>query len=58
MINNAIEILNIVSLAISALAIVIGGIGIVDTMIMVVYERTKEIGVLKAVSWKSKRILK
>ena len=57
MIGNAIEILNIASLAISALAIVIGGIGIVNTMIMTVYERTKEIGVLKAIGWKSKRIL-
>lgn len=57
MINSAIDILNIASLAISALAIVIGGIGIINTMIMTVYERTKEIGVLKAVGWKSKRIL-
>ncbi|MCL2115723.1 MAG: ABC transporter permease [Methanobrevibacter sp.] len=57
MINSAIDILNIASLAISALAIVIGGIGIINTMIMAVYERTKEIGVLKAVGWKSKRIL-
>lgn len=57
MMNSMIDILNIASLAISALAIIIGGIGIINTMIMAVYERTKEIGVLKAVGWKSKRIL-
>jgi len=57
MINDAIGILNMASLAISALAIVIGGIGIINTMIMAVYERTKEIGVLRAVGWKSNRIL-
>ncbi|WP_231624198.1 ABC transporter permease [Methanobrevibacter arboriphilus] len=57
MLNNAIGILDMASLAISALAILIGGIGIINTMIMVVYERTKEIGVLKAVGWTSNRVL-
>jgi putative ABC transport system permease protein len=45
------------SWAISLLAIVIGGIGVINTMIMSVYERTREIGVLKAVGWKDRRIL-
>ena len=45
------------SAAISLLAIVIGGIGIINVMIMSVYERTREIGVLKAVGWRSRRIL-
>lgn len=43
--------------AISLLAIIIGGIGVINTMIMSVFERTREIGVLKAVGWKNKRIL-
>lgn len=42
---------------ISLLAILVGGIGIINTMIMSVYERTREIGVLKAVGWKSKRVI-
>lgn len=45
------------TMAISLLAIIIGGIGIINTMIMSVYERTREIGVLKAVGWKNRRIL-
>ena len=57
MMSQITSILDLVTYAISALAIVIGGIGIINTMIMAVYERTKEIGVLRAVGWKSRRIL-
>ena len=56
-IAHALDMVNSASLAISLLAIVIGGIGIINTMIMSVYERTREIGVLKAVGWKGRRIL-
>ena len=57
MMNNVTSILDTVSLAVSGLAIIVGAIGIVNTMVMTVYERTKEIGVLKSVGWKPKRIL-
>ena len=54
---DSLDMVNSASWGISLLAIVIGGIGIINTMIMSVYERTREIGVLKAVGWKSRRIL-
>jgi len=57
MISDALNMIDSASWGISLLAIVIGGIGIINTMIMSVYERTREIGVLKAVGWKGKRIL-
>lgn len=55
--NSVLGVINDASWAISLLAIFIGGIGVINTMIMSVFERTREIGVLKAVGWKSKRIL-
>lgn len=57
MMSNVTSILDTASLAVSGLAIIVGAIGIVNTMVMTVYERTKEIGVLKSVGWKPKRIL-
>lgn len=56
-VDQGLNTIDTASWAISILAIVIGGIGVINTMIMSVYERTREIGVLKAVGWKNRRIL-
>jgi putative ABC transport system permease protein len=56
-VDQGLSTIDTASWAISLLAIVIGGIGVINTMIMSVYERTREIGVLKAVGWKNRRIL-
>lgn len=55
--NNVMSMLNGAKWGISLLAILVGGIGIINTMIMSVFERTREIGVLKSVGWSSRRII-
>ena len=54
------SLMNIVdgaTVVISALAIIIGGLGVINTMLMSVFDRTKEIGLLKAIGWSKKRII-
>jgi putative ABC transport system permease protein len=39
-------------------ALVIGAVGILNTMIMSVYERTKEIGILRAIGWRRRQVVR
>ena len=43
--------------AIQLLAMIVGGVVVANTMIMAIFERTREIGTLRALGWKSRRIL-
>lgn len=42
----------------STIALLIGAIGVLNTMVMSVYERVKEIGTLRAIGWRKSRVVR
>jgi putative ABC transport system permease protein len=57
-VDQGVAFLDAANIAISVLAVGIGAIGVMNTMIMSVFERTREIGILRAVGWSGRRILR
>ena len=42
--------------AVSLMALIVGGLAVANTMAMSVFERTREIGILRAVGWSGRRV--
>lgn len=56
-VDQGMQMMDALNLAISFLAVFIGGIGVTNTMVMSVMERTREFGILRAVGWRQRRVL-
>ncbi len=55
--TNDMQTANAMMMAIRLLAVFVGGIVVANTMIMSIYERTREIGTLRALGWAPRRII-
>ena len=55
--TDSMEQMDAMTAVIGGLALIVGGIVVANTMLMSIYERTREIGTLRALGWRKKRIL-
>jgi putative ABC transport system permease protein len=56
--DNQVRIAGAMAWVTSAIALVVGAIGMLNTMIVSVLERTQEIGILRAIGWRKIRIMR
>jgi len=56
-VDRNLSLISAANVAISILALVIGAIGVMNTTIMSVFERTREFGVFRAVGWTRARVI-
>ncbi len=55
--DTQIRLARAMSWATAAVALILGSVGMLNTMLMSIFERTREIGILRAVGWKRSRVL-
>jgi putative ABC transport system permease protein len=56
-IDRNLSLISAANVGVSIMALVLGAIGVMNTMLMSVFERTREFGVLRAVGWTRRRVL-
>lgn len=56
-VDQGLRVVDASNIAVSMLAIAIGALGVLNTMAKSVFERTREIGVMRAVGWSGQRVI-
>lgn len=57
-VDQGVTIIDALNDAVTILALLVGAVAVLNTMIMSVFERTREIGILRAVGWRGSRIVR
>ena len=55
--NSGVEVVRAMSWATSWIALVVGAFGVTNTVLMSVFERVREIGILLAIGWRRRRVM-
>jgi ABC-type antimicrobial peptide transport system permease subunit len=55
--QDALQYVRVFTWVVSFVAVLLGGVGVMNTVLMSVFERTREFGVLRAVGWRPRQIL-
>ncbi len=56
-VDRNLDLISAANVGVSIMALVIGAIGVSNTMMMAIFERTREFGVLRAIGWSRARVL-